>query len=118
MDVRSNPASRWARFANRRVLPRLLDERGIRHEYMGDSLGGKPSDPAFYQDGKPDYPKIAGGGEFQRGIAQLLELAEGASTAIMCAEEDPATCHRHLLIGPAMERHGVRLLHIRKDGEG
>ena len=118
VDIRSNPASRWARFANRRLLPRLLDEQGIRHEYMGDSLGGKPSDPAFYEDGKPDYPKIAGSAEFQEGIARLLELAEDASIAIMCAEEDPARCHRHLLIGPAMEERGVPLWHIRKDGEG
>ncbi len=117
VDVRSNPASRWARFANRHALPRLLDEQGIRHEYMGDSLGGKPSDPAFYDDGKPDYLKIAGSVEFQEGIAQLLELAEGARTAIMCAEEDPARCHRHLLIGPALADRSVRLLHIRKDGE-
>ena len=72
MDVRSNPASRWARFANRRVLPRLLDEQGIRHEYMGDSLGGKPSDPALYEDGEPDYRKIAGSSEFQEGIVRLL----------------------------------------------
>ena len=118
MDVRSNPASRWARFANRRVLPRLLGEQGIRHEYMGDSLGGKPSDPAFYEDGKPDYVKIAGGAEFQEGIARLLELAEGAIAAIMCAEEDPARCHRHLLIEPALEERGVPLRHIRKVGAG
>ncbi len=117
LDVRSNPVSRWAHFANRRMLPRLLDEQGIRHEYMGDSLGGKPSDPALYADGKPDYLKIAGSAEFQEGIARLLELAEGASTAIMCAEEDQAMCHRHLLIEPALEERGVSLLHIRRDGE-
>ena len=116
MDVRSNPASRWARFANRRVLPPLLEEQGIRHEYKGHSLGGKSSDPAFYEDGKPDYLKIAGSAEFQEGIARLLELADGASTAIMCAEEDPARCHRRLLIGPALEERGVPRLHIRKDG--
>ena len=118
VDVRSNPASRWARFANRRVLPRLLDEQGIRHEYMGDSLGGKPSDPAFYVDDKLEYLKIAGSAEFQEGIARLLELADGASTAIMCAEEDPARCHRRLLIGPALEERGVPLRHIRKVGAG
>ena len=115
VDVRSKQASRWARFANRRVLPRLLDEAGIGHAYMGDSIGGKPADPALYDvSGQPDYSKIAAGDDFQRGIAGLLELADGLQTAIMCAEEDPATCHRNLLIGPALEQRCVELFHIRK----
>ena len=35
---------------------------------------------------------------------------------IMCAEENPARCHRKLLVGAALEARGVELRHIRKDG--
>ncbi len=117
VDVRSRPASRWARFANKRVLPRLLGEAGVGHAYMGDSIGGKPVDPALYDaSGQPDYAKIAGDGAFRQGIDRLLELAGCRRTAIMCSEEDPGSCHRTLLIGPALEGYEVVLCHIRKSG--
>jgi uncharacterized protein (DUF488 family) len=117
VDVRSRPVSRWAPFANKRLLAPSLEQAGIGYLFLGEALGGKPSDQSYYDaDGRPDYGKIASGVEFRAGIGQLLEVAAGARTVVMCAEEDPATCHRTLLIGPALEERGVRLLHIRKDG--
>src|SRR5262249_14716237 len=35
--------------------------------------------------------------EFARGLARLLELAGAKRSAVMCAEADPAHCHRSLL---------------------
>ncbi len=34
---------------------------------------------------------------------------------IMCAKEDPTTCHRKLLIAPDLTEYGVKVGHIRKD---
>ena len=45
VDVRSNPVSRFAPFANHRVLPDLLESVGIDYELMGGTLGGKPEKP-------------------------------------------------------------------------
>ena len=116
VDVRSRPASRWARFANKRILPRLLDEAGIGHAYLGESIGGKPANSALYDpDGQPHYASIAADDDFQKGIDRLLELAEGLQTAMMCAEEDPAKCHRTLLITPELEGRGLQVQHIRRD---
>ena len=84
---------------------------------MGDSLGGKPDDPSCYDsNGKPDYRKMRSKDEFQDGMKQLLRMAENSTTALMCAEEDPSKCHRHLLIGPALEGSGMSFLHIRANG--
>ena len=117
VDVRSKPVSRWAAFANRRSLPGLLEEEGIQHVYMGELLGGKPSDPSCYDEkGILDYNKIRSTPYFRAGIVELLELARGARVVLMCAEEDPTKCHRTLLIAPALEERGVNALHIRKDG--
>ena len=117
VDTRSNPQSRWAPFASAGTLPSLLEGEGIRYVFMGNSLGGKPADPSAYDaNGKPDYRKMRATDEFQRGIGELLDLAEGAALALMCAEEDPGKCHRRLLIGPALEQRGVALIHIREDG--
>ena len=117
VDVRSNPVSRWAAFANIRTLPGLLEREGIRHVFMGDSLGGKPADRELYDDnGTPDYDKMASQPAFQKGIEELLTVAKDSQVALMCAEEDPSGCHRSLLIGPAMEQSGAALVHIRKEG--
>ena len=117
VDTRTNPASRWAAFSNRRTLPDLLDRAGLGYFYMGALLGGKPSDPSCYDtDGKPDYRKIRSKPFFQEGISELVKLADDSSVALMCAEEDPGKCHRTLLIGPALEERRVMLLHIRANG--
>ena len=117
VDVRSNPVSRFASFANHRRLPELLDSLRIDHLWMGDTLGGKPSEERFYDDkGKPAYDSMASEPSFAEGIERLLEVADDSRTAIMCAEEDPTNCHRALLIGPAVEARGATLAHIRKDG--
>ena len=117
VDVRSNPVSRFAPFANKRRLPALLSESGVRYLWMGDCLGGKPSDPALLDDeGTPDYSKISLQPAFAQGVTELLELADDAIVALMCAEEDPRKCHRSLLIGPALAAQGVAMAHIRRDG--
>ena len=117
VDVRSRPASRWAPFANRRTLPALLERAGIGYVYMGDSLGGKPSDPARYDSsGNPNYRSIRATNAFRQGLGDLLKLAGDSTVALMCAEEDPGKCHRRLLLGSALEYRDVAMLHIRKDG--
>ena len=36
--------------------------------------------------------------------------------ALMCGEEDPAHCHRRLLVGRVLMERGHEVLHIRGDG--
>ena len=68
VDVRSNPVSRFAPFANHRTLPDLLESVDIDYEFMGGPLGGKPADQALYDSkGKPDYHKMRSLDEFSRG---------------------------------------------------
>ena len=54
--------------------------------------------------------------QLERGLSRLAALAEQGAVAVMCAEEDPAHCHRSRLIGPALEARGIAVLHIRGDG--
>jgi uncharacterized protein (DUF488 family) len=35
---------------------------------------------------------------------------------LLCSEEDPSKCHRHLLIGRVLRDRGVAVSHIRGDG--
>ena len=117
VDVRSKPVSRFADFANRPKLARMLEREGLHYVFKGDSLEGKPSDLSCYDDsGKPDYDEIRSRDFFRAGIAELVDLAEKTTVALMCAEEDPGKCHRRLLIGPTLAEMGVPMSHIRGDG--
>ncbi|MDA1349699.1 MAG: DUF488 domain-containing protein, partial [Chloroflexi bacterium] len=117
VDTRTKPTSKWAPFASARTLPGLTQNERIEYVFMGDSLGGKPADRSSYDArGKPDYARIRSKEFFKTAIAELVNMAASARVALMCAEEDPAKCHRKLLIGPALEQVGVTLLHIRQDG--
>jgi len=85
VDVRSRPVSRSAPFATRRRLPELLRGVGARYVFMGESLGGRPSDPDCYDAiGKPDYAKIRAKPWFQEGIEELVKLPEESRVVIMC----------------------------------
>ena len=117
VDTRSKPVSRFAPFANARIMPALLEEIGIDYEFMGGVLGGKPPDSKFYDArGKPDYRKMRELDEFQEAVSQLASMSSRRQTAILCSEEDPSQCHRLLLLGPTLEENGCELLHIRGDG--
>ena len=118
VDTRTSPVSRFAPFANYRTLPDLLEAAGIDYEFMGGPLGGKPQNPAMYDSaGKPDYHKMRLLDDFQEAISQLAGMASRRKTALLCSEEDPSQCHRLLLLGPALEEEGCRILHIRGDGQ-
>lgn len=121
VDVRSQPYSRWVPQANRETLARALKEAGLTYIFMGDSLGGRPSDVSLYDAGRteglPDYEQIAATPAFLDGIERLLALAHESVVVMMCSEGDYRHCHRTLLITPVLLEHGARVFHIRPDGE-
>ena len=116
VDARSMPYSRHNPQFNREMLCRRLEEAGITYAYAGDVLGGRPDDPACYEDGQLSHRLVAGRPWFKRGLARLIEMAGVRRTAVMCAEEDPARCHRHHLIAQALLEKGVTVWHIRASG--
>ena len=118
VDVRSNPVSRFAPFANHRTLPGLLESIGVDYEFMGGTLGGKPADKSMYDlRGKPDYRRMRASDVFQDAIQQLAGMASRRQTVILCSEEDPSQCHRLLLMGMPLEELGCSLRHVRGDGQ-
>ena len=116
VDVRSQPRSKWAPHFDEAALARLLDDRGVDYVVLGRQLGGRPDGREFYrQDGTVDYALRATAPDFAEGISQLVAIARGRRTAILCAEEDPSSCHRRLLVAPALMRSGAAVVHVRGD---
>ena len=116
-DVRSRPASfRFPQF-NREMLGNGLATAGIRYEFLGETLGGRPADPRVYrEDGIVDYALRRRSPDFAEGIDRAVALSRTGVTALMCAEEDPLQCHRFLMICPALLERGVSPVHIRRGG--
>lgn len=119
VDVRSNPGSPWASYANPHDLRQILNVAGIQYLYLGNVLGGRPNDPDCYnqQTGEANYQVIQNKESFQRGLHQLLKGLVKYRICIMCSEEDPSHCHRNLLVGESLRREGIQILHIRGTGQ-
>jgi uncharacterized protein (DUF488 family) len=116
-DIRSQPYSRRAPHFNKNRLEKTAPESGLNYLFLGRELGGRPSDRALYRpDGRPDYALLAASPAFAQGLDRLVLEAGQAPTAVMCAEEDPARCHRRGLLAPALAAQGFEVLHIRGDG--
>ena len=117
-DVRSRPGSfRFPQF-NREPLEACLTSAGIQYEFLGEALGGRPSDPrAYHADGVVNYEERRKAADFRAGIDRAIALSRASNIVLMCAEEDPLQCHRFLMICPALLDRGITPLHIRRGAE-
>ena len=116
-DVRSQPYAAYATHFNSAPIRLLLTNAGIQYVFLGGELGGRPEDPACYDaEGYVLYDRVAASSRFMQGITRLEHGIQRYRVAIMCSEENPAECHRNLLIGRVLAGRGIVLQHIRADG--
>src|ERR1700761_40639 len=116
-DVRSAPYSRHNPQFRKGKLRGSVEQAGLRYVWLGAELGGRPPEPEFYDaKGHARYDLVAETERFQTGLERLLAEADAYRVAIMCSEEDPARCHRRLLVTRALVARGVEVRHIRGDG--
>jgi len=118
-DVRAFPTSaRYPHFA-KEELERRLPEEGIEYHWLGEELGGyrrvglgeRSPNRGWSSEGFRNYADHMLTPEFERGIEQLLELAQGKRLALMCAERFWWRCHRRL-ISDYLVAKGHRVIHI------
>ncbi|MEO8493849.1 MAG: DUF488 domain-containing protein [Planctomycetota bacterium] len=116
-DVRSHPYSRYNPHFNRESLQQAVKAAGVRYLFLGDQLGGRPEDEASYdQTGHVLYWRVAESPEFLAGIERLERGRVQYRVALMCSEEDPAVCHRYLLVSRVLTERGGSVEHVRGDG--
>lgn len=115
-DIRTIPRSRHNPQYEQDALRSSLESAGIGYAYL-KRLGGlrrsHPDSPntGWRNQSFRSYADYMQTDEFGAGLAELLELAERAPTAIMCAEAVPWRCHRSMVADALLVR-GIRVLDI------
>lgn len=117
VDIRSFPLSRRLPHFNRESLEASLPTHGIQYVWMKD-LGGRRKksledspNVALRNDSFRNYADYMLSPEFGRAITELINVAEQARTAYMCAERVYFRCHR-MLVSDWLVAHGHEVLHI------
>lgn len=116
-DVRSHPFSRYLPHFNQSEIQASLSIAGIQYVFLGKELGARPEDLSCYDTGgKALYDRIAATPLFSAGIKRLLTGAANYKISLMCAEKDPITCHRTILVCRKLKDLNLQINHILSDG--
>jgi uncharacterized protein (DUF488 family) len=115
-DVRSQPYSaRFPQF-NKELLERGLRESGIQYVFLGQELGARRDEPECYVDGLARYDLVAKTVAFAKGLQRIQNGLGKFNVALLCAEKDPLTCHRTILVCRHLRGLGFSIQHIHEDG--
>lgn len=115
-DVRSAPFSRRHPQFSREALAARLAHEGVDYVHLPE-LGGMRAARAdsrhlaLAAGGFRGYADHMESEAFRRGCERLIALARERPTAFMCAEADPAHCHRSLL-ADALTAGGAQVIHL------
>ena len=116
VDVRTIPRSRHNPQFNREALPETLRAANIDYVHL-PGLGGlrrpRPDsvNTGWTNAGFRGYADYMETESFGHALEELLDLARGEATAIMCAETLPWRCHRSLIADALMAR-SIDVRHI------
>jgi len=117
VDVRRFPGSRSQPQYLRAALEPALHEAGIAYLWLPE-LGGRRQPTsnapttAWRNQAFRGYAEHVAGEQFAAGLFELLLVAQGLRTAIMCAEILWWRCHRRM-IADVLVSLGARVIHIR-----
>jgi len=121
-DIRRYPSSRKFPHFNHEVLLQLLNKQNIRYIWL-EALGGrryagkndKSPNTGIKSPGFRNYADYMTSDKFRAAVQELLSIAAGAQTAIMCAEKFYWKCHRRLLSDYLIAK-AVEVKHILEPG--
>ncbi len=119
IDVRSNPVSEYFQDYNSFNLESKLKQHNILYENLALEFGARQENKEFFsKDGFVDFEKFTQSEQFKNGLLKIKDgLNQKTNFVLMCAEKDPINCHRSIMIGHAMQKNGIEVLHIMPDNQ-
>ena len=116
-DVRSLPKCRYTPYFNGDALAESLPAAGIRYVFLGAELGARRSEAEAFENGKARYDLIAKTPLFRSGLERVRRGMQSFRLALMCAEKDPLSCHRSILVCRNLRADVAAIAHILEGGE-
>lgn len=112
VDIRSIPYSKYAPWSDKSRLAEMLRPFKINYTYLGHKLGGKKIQKGQFTH----QQRIPSQAVYDEAIRVLLQLSMRTNLTLLCAEGDPAKCHRQHIIAQTLLESDIKVLHILKDG--
>jgi len=116
-DVRSSPYSKFKPEFNKNDFQKELIKNDLAYVFLGQELGARVDMPDCYVNNKVNFKLVARHDIFLSGIARIKTGMEKYNIVLMCAEKDPITCHRTILICRALRVLKIEICHILENGQ-
>lgn len=117
IDVRSNPSSKFFVDYNKENLEYVLNKHNIIYRNYKAEFGARQKDIKYYTDGYLDFDKFTKSKVFLEGIRKIeAGIKLNYTFVFMCAEKDPSTCHRNIMVAKEFYKLGYNVKNILEDG--
>ncbi len=119
VDVRSSPFSAHFTDYNKDELEHHLSKEHIKYRNYAQEFGARQEDRDLYTaEGYLDFERFAKSAPFLDGIKKISAGMElGYVFALMCAEKNPISCHRAILVAHAFAVRGYHVIHLLPNGK-
>ncbi len=116
IDVRSNPTSSFYEDFNKNNLEQVLKNNGILYRNYKNEFGARQDNPILHKKGFLDFEEFAKTEIFQSGVRKIeAGIRLNYTFAFMCAEKDPSTCHRNIMVAKEFHKLGYTIKNILED---
>lgn len=117
IDVRSNPISNHYIEYNKEILEKTLAKSDILYRNYAVQFGARQENQRYFTDGYLDFTKFVKSDMFLDGVKKInAGINQNYSFVLMCAEKDPITCHRCIMIGRTFYEDGYKVNNILSNG--
>jgi uncharacterized protein (DUF488 family) len=115
-DVRSSPYGRYHVQFNREPLAEGLKRAGVKYVFLGRELGARREERETYVGRQARYDRVRTLPLFKEGLDRVRRGMATRRVALMCAEKDPITCHRMVLVCRELRGEPIDVMHVLHDG--
>ena len=113
IDVRSSPYSQYFKEYNKENLDKVLKENRIHYRNYNLEFGARQIEKKYYPNGYLDFELFSKSENFLSGVKKLeSSIKQNYTFVLMCAEKDPYTCHRTILVARAFFKLGYKIVHL------
>lgn len=117
VDVRSNPNSKFFEDYNQINLEKVLKANGIIYRSYKNEFGARQEDERYHKDGYLNFKEYAKSKQFLEGVQKIKAgMNLNYVFVLMCAEKDPSTCHRNIMVAREFHELGYNVKNILADG--